>query len=201
MLEKIYAALNDGQPARSVSIDDNEYALVQDSHLLTIKPVLYVANVSEEELDGSSPYVQKVRDHAEATGSGVVVVCGSIESELAELEEEEQAEMLEALGIQEPALNLLVRATYKLLGLQSFFTAGEIEIRAWTIPVGATAPQAAGVIHSDFEKHFIRAEVFTVDDLAEHESESQIKAAGKMRLEGKEYVVTDGDIMHFRHSA
>src|SRR5690606_214258 len=127
-----------------------------------------------------------------------VLVCGSIEAELSELEEEEQLEMLEALGIEEPALNALIRATYHLLGLQSFFTAGEIEIRAWTIPIGATAPQAAGVIHTDFEKRFIRAEVFTVKDLQTYQNEAGIKAAGRLRLEGKEYVVVDGDIMHIR---
>ena len=201
VIEKVLGALNDGKPARSVTLDENEMALISDSHLLTIKPVLYVANVSEENLDGTSPLVDKVREHAGATNASVVVVCGSIESELAELEDEEQLEMLEGLGIEEPALNVLVRATYSLLGLQSFFTAGQVEIRAWTIPVGATAPQAAGTIHTDFEKRFIRAEVFTLQDLVDFKDEAGIKAAGKMRLEGKEYIVADGDIMHFRHNA
>ena len=130
-----------------------------------------------------------------------MLVCGSIEEELSELEESEQLEMLEGLGIEEPALNALIRAAYRLLGLQSFFTAGEIEIRAWTIPVGATAPQAAGAIHTDFEKRFIRAEVYTVQDLQTYNNEAGIRAAGRLRLEGKEYVVADGDILHIRHNA
>ncbi|MEM1348724.1 MAG: DUF933 domain-containing protein, partial [Myxococcota bacterium] len=162
---------------------------------------LYVANVSEDDLLGENEHVASVRELARAQGSGLVTVCGAIEAELAELDGEEQAEMLEGLGIAEPALHVLVRATYRLLGLQSFFTAGPKEIRAWTIPVGATAPQAAGAIHSDFEKHFIRAEVYTVDDLDEHKNEAGIRSAGKLRLEGREYIVEDGDIMHIRHSA
>ena len=128
-------------------------------------------------------------------------VCGAIEAELAELDEDDQREMLDGLGIGEPALNVLARETYKLLGLQSFFTAGEKEIRAWTVPVGATAPQAAGAIHSDFEKRFIRAEVYTLLDLEEHKHEAGIRAAGKLRLEGREYIVLDGDILHIRHNA
>lgn len=200
-LEKTYEALEAGRPVRGVKFTEQELELIYDLHLLTIKPVLFVANVDEDDLDGESPYVQQLRELAAETSAEMVVVCGSIEAELAELDDDEQQEMLEGLGIEEPALNVLVRATYKLLGLQSFFTAGEQEIRAWTVAVGATAPRAAGVIHTDFEKKFIRAEVYTVDDLKEHGSEVDIKAAGKMRLEGKEYVVEDGDIMHFRHGA
>lgn len=201
-LEKVYGVLSEGNPARSIEYSELELPFVRESHLLTMKPVIYVANVDESDLDGESPYVDTLRSLAAARGSEVIVVCGSIEAELADMEDdEERQEMLEGLGIAEPALNVLVRAVYHILGLQSFFTAGEKEIRAWTVPVGARAPQAAGVIHSDFEKHFIRAEVFTVEDLEEHGSESGIKAAGRMRLEGKEYVVRDGDIMHFRHSA
>ena len=200
-LEKVYAVVAEGLPARAGTYSELEQPFVNESHLLTVKPVLYVANVDEGDLEGASPHVAKLRALAAARGGEVIVVCGSIEAELAELEDEERDEMLEGLGIAEPALNVLVRATYELLGLQSFFTAGEKEIRAWTIPIGARAPQAAGVIHSDFEKHFIRAEVFTVDALAEHGSEPAIKAAGKWRLEGKDYVVIDGDIMHFRHTA
>ncbi|MGM0556117.1 MAG: redox-regulated ATPase YchF [Myxococcota bacterium] len=200
-IEKVYEALADGIPARAVEFSANERELIYDLHLLTMKPVLYVANVDEDDLEGESEHVQTLRDVAGSQKSDVVVVCGSIESELAELEDEDQAEMLDALGIEEPALNVLVRATYGLLGLQSFFTAGEKEVRAWTIPVGASAPQAAGAIHTDFEKHFIRAEVYKVSDLEELESEAEIRNAGRMRLEGKEYIVHDGDVMHFRHSA
>lgn len=201
VLEKVTEALNEGLPARAVELDENERKLVYDCHLLTSKPVLYVANVDEDDLDGESEHVQTLRELAEGEKSGVVVVCGSIESELAELEDSEKREMLEGLGIDEPALNVLVRAAYKLLGLQSFFTAGEKEVRAWTIPVGATAPQAAGAIHTDFEKKFIRAEVYTVDALEEHGDEAGIRSAGELRLEGKDYVVQDGDIMHIRHNA
>jgi len=201
VLEKLMEAFDEVKPARSLGLNEQELELVRDSHLLTIKPVLYVANVSEDDLLGENEYVAKVRELAESQGSGIVTVCGAIESELAELEGEEQMEMLEGLGIPDPALNVLVRATYRLLGLQSFFTAGPKEIRAWTIPVGATAPQAAGAIHSDFEKHFIRAEVYTVDDLDAFKDEAGIRSAGKLRLEGRDYVVEDGDIMHIRHSA
>lgn len=201
VLERIMEALNDGRPARSLEFDADEAKLVHESHLLTIKPVLYVANVAEDDLDGEAEHVQVLRDLAAAEKSEVVVVCGSIESELAELDDEETREMLDGLGISEPALNLLIRATYELLGLQSFFTAGEVEVRAWTIPVGASAPQAAGAIHTDFEKKFIRAEVYTVEALQEHGSEAAIRAAGKLRVEGKGYIVQDGDIMHILHGA
>ncbi len=199
--EKIALALNDGIPARAVELDDQEREAIHDAHLLTIKPVLFVANVADDDLDGHSPHVKKLRDYAESTNAQLVLICSTIEAELAELEEDERNEMLEGLGIEEPALNVLIRATYDLLGLQSYFTAGEQEVRAWTIHKGFTAPQAAGVIHTDFEKRFIKAEVYTVADLVEYKSEAGIKAAGKLRLEGKEYVVKDGDVMHFRHNA
>ena len=198
VLERFKAALEEGKPARSVSVTPEELPLLQDSHLLTIKPVLFIANVSEDDLEGNSELVQRVRDHAAEQGSDVVVVCGAIESELAELEEEDQLEMLEGLGIEEPALNVLIRATYRLLGLQSYFTAGVKEIRAWTIPVGATAPQAAGVIHTDFEKGFIRAEIVSYHDFIEFDGENGAREAGKWRLEGKDYIVQDGDVMLFR---
>ncbi|MFP4600583.1 MAG: redox-regulated ATPase YchF [Persicimonas sp.] len=201
VLEKVQAALNEGIPARALDLDENERKLVHDCHLLTMKPVLYVANVDEGDLDGDSPYVQELRELAEGEQSDVVVVCGSIESELAELDDDEKGEMLEGLGIDEPALNVLVRAAYKLLGLQSFFTAGEKEVRAWTIPVGATAPQAAGAIHTDFERLFIRAEVYTVEALQQYGDEAAIRQAGELRLEGKDYIVQDGDVMHIRHNA
>lgn len=201
VLEKIHAALDQGMPARKVSLDPQEEALIYDSHLLTLKPVLYVANVAEDDLDGNSEHVAKVRQYAEETNASVVTICGTIEAELAQLSDEDRQEMLDGLGIEEPALHVLIRATYSLLGLRSFFTAGVQEIRAWTIYEGYTAPQAAGVIHTDFEKRFIRAEVFTLADLEQYGSEAGIKAAGKLRLEGKEYLVKDGDIMHFRHNA
>ena len=201
VLEKVQAALAEGKTVRSVELDESEAGLIRDSHLLTGKPVLFIANVEEDDLEGNHPHVAALRELAASQKSEMVIVCGSIESELAQMEPEEQLEMLEGLGIEEPALNVLVRATYEILGLQAFFTAGEKEIRAWTIPVGATAPQAAGVIHTDFQKRFIRAEVYTVADLETYGDETGIKAAGKLRLEGKEYVVNDGDILHIRHNA
>ena len=198
VLERVVDHLERGESARTLDLSDEEAALLKDCHLLTIKPVIYVANVAEDDLEGEHDLVTRVREHAAKQGDQVVCVCGAIESELAELEEADQLEMLEGLGIKEPALNVLVRATYALLGLQSYFTAGEKEIRAWTIPVGITAPQAAAVIHSDFEKQFIRAEVYTLEDLLAHKNEAGIKAAGKLRVEGRDYVVADGDIMFIR---
>ncbi len=200
-LEVLYEGLSEGRPARSLELSETQQEMIKDCHLLTAKPVLYVGNVADDDLDGQHPHVAALRQLAKEQGAEMEIVCGSLEAELAELEDDEQQEMLEGLGIDEPALNQLVRATYHLLGLQSYFTAGEKEVRAWTIPVGATAPEAAGVIHSDFEKNFIRAEVYTVEDLQKHESEAGIRDAGKMRLEGKSYVVQDGDVMHIRHGA
>ena len=200
VLAKIKTALDEGHPARSVELEETELELVRDCHLLTIKPILYIANVDEGDLHGEGELVQRVRKLAAEQGAGVVPVCGAIEEELSELEDEDQLEMLEGLGIEEPALSVLARETYKLLGLQSFFTAGETEIRAWTVPVGATAPEAAGQIHTDFEKKFIRAAVYTLEDLEEHHDEPSIRAAGKLRLEGRDYIVQDGDIMHIRHN-
>jgi ribosome-binding ATPase YchF (GTP1/OBG family) len=165
--------------------------------LLSAKRILYVANVDEGNLQGEGPLVDKVRQHAAANGGEVVVVCAKIESELAELDEADRTEMLESLGMKEPALAAVARSAYHLLGLQSFFTAGEKEIRAWPIAIGATAPQAAGVIHSDFEKGFIRAEIYSVNDLDQFKSEAAIRAAGKLRVEGKSYVMQDGDVCHF----
>ncbi len=201
VLERVGAALDEGKTVRSIGLSERERELIHDSHLLTIKPVLYVANVAEDDLVSENEHVRKLRELAASQGSEVVVLCAAIESELIELEEADQLEMLEGLGIEEPALNVLARATYKLLGLQSYFTAGEKEIRAWTIPVGATAPQAAGVIHSDFERRFIRAQVYTVAALQEHHNEAAIRSAGKLRVEGREYIVQDGDILHILHNA
>jgi hypothetical protein len=198
LLEKCQSLLAAGKPVRGLRVDDPEARKVfQSLSLLTAKPVLYVANVNEGDLLGRGPLVQKVRERAAAEGGGVVPVCAKIESELNELEPADRDEMLKGLGLTEPALAVLAREAYKLLGLHSFFTAGPKEIRAWTVPIGATAPQAAGVIHSDFERGFIRAEVYTVSDLEIYKTEAAIRAAGKLRTEGKSYVVQDGDICHF----
>jgi len=198
VLEKCNAHLEQGHPLRTLELNELQWKSVNSFGFLTAKPIMYVANVSEDDLEGKSPLVDKVRQHAEKAGAGLAVVCAKIESEIAELEPEERSEMLEAVGLAEPALAVLAREAYRTLGLESYFTAGEKEVRAWTIPTGATGPEAAGVIHTDFEKGFIRAEVFTLEDLEEHGSEVEIKKAGKMRVEGKTYIVKDGDICHFR---
>ncbi len=198
LLERAQGPLNEGASLRSIDWTDEERKLLKGFGLMTLKPVLYVANVDESDVRGEGPLVQKVRERATKEGAPVVAVCAKIESELAELDEADREEMLKDLGLEEPALASLARAAYGMLGLQSYFTAGEKEIRAWTIHKGDTAPQAAGVIHTDFERGFIRAEVYTLDDLEKHGSEAAIKAAGRLRSEGKGYVVQDGDIMHFR---
>jgi GTP-binding protein YchF len=190
--------LNAGKPVRSLSYDDPTSArILREQQFITSKRVLYVANVGEEDLTGTNPRVEKVQQHAAAEGSEVVKVVARLEAEIAELDEADRTEMLQSVGLEEPALAPLARAAYRLLGLQSYFTAGPKEIRAWTVPVGATAPQAAGVIHTDFERGFIRAEVYSVDDLAQFKSEKAIREAGKMRLEGKSYVMQDSDVCHF----
>jgi hypothetical protein len=170
---------------------------VKEFGLLTAKPILYVANVDEGDLAGKGPLVQRVRETAAKAGAEVVPVCAKLEAEIAELDPADRAEMLAGAGLTEPALAALARAAYKTLGLQSYFTAGEKEVRAWTIPVGALAPQAAGVIHTDFEKGFIRAEIYAIEDLEQYHTEKDIRAAGKLRVEGKDYVMRDGDICHF----
>jgi len=195
---KLVDGLGEGKPARALDWDDDEQAALQAAQMITAKPILYVCNVDEDGLSEDNAHVAAVKAHAEAVGAGVVVLCGAIEAEIAELDEEDKADFLEDMGIEEPGLARLARATYELLGLQTYFTAGEKEIRAWTIRKGWTAPQAAGVIHTDFERGFIRAEVYTLDALREHKTEAGMKAAGKLRLEGKEYLVKDGDVMHFR---
>ncbi len=197
LLEKCQAALDAELPVRTIDFDADERRELKSLGLLTAKQILYIANVDEDNLHGQSPLVQRVREYAQANGGAVVPVCAKIEAELVELDEVDRQEMLESLGMDEPALAAVARAIYQLLGLQSFFTAGPKEIRAWTIPAGATAPQAAGVIHSDFERGFIRAEVYHADDLVRHQSEAAIKSAGKMRSEGKAYVMQDGDVCHF----
>lgn len=200
VLAPIRAALEAGKPVRSLGLTAEQLALVYDFHLITSKKVMYVANVDDKDIGASepNPYVKKVMEHAKLEGSPVVQICGKIESEIAELSDEDKAAFLGDMGMEEPGLNRVIRAGYDLLGLQTYFTAGKIEVRAWTIPKGAKAPQAAGVIHSDFEKGFIRAEVYHYDDLMKHKSEAAIRDAGALRVEGKEYVVRDGDIMHFR---
>ena len=197
VIEKCQAHRAGDLPLRSLNLHDGEQKIVAGYGLMTAKPMLYVANVDENDLEGKSEIAQKVREHAEKVGAGIVCVCARLEAEIAELDEEDREEMLETVGLTEPALAVLAREAYRALGLQSYFTAGEKEVRAWTIPVGATAPQAAGVIHTDFEKGFIRAEVFTLDDLIEFKTEKDIRSAGKLRVEGKNYVVSDGDICHF----
>ena len=197
VLEQCQKVLAAGRPVRSIDFEPEQRKLVKGMGLLTEKRVLYVANVDDSNPAGEGPLVQAVRDYAAANGGEVVVVCAKIESELSELDEKDKAEMLESLGMKEPALAAVARATYHLLGLQSFFTAGPKEIRAWPVPQGATAPQAAGVIHSDFERGFIRAEIYSVADLEQHKSEAAIRAAGRMRVEGKTYVMQDSDVCHF----
>jgi GTP-binding protein YchF len=197
VIEKCLAHLAMELPLRSLDLNDIERKSIRSYGLMTLKPILYVANVSEDDLEGKASLVNDVREHAQKVNAGVVAVCAKIESEIAEIDPSERAEMLEAVGLKEPALDVLAREAYRTLGLESYFTAGEKEVRAWTIPKGATGPQAAGVIHTDFEKGFIRAEVYSLADLEAYGSEAKIRAAGKLRIEGKNYIVQDGDICHF----
>jgi hypothetical protein len=197
ILRKAKVHLNEGKPVRQIEFTADEQKHVKSLGLITAKKVLYVANVDENDLHGESPYVQTVRERAAKEGGFVVPVCGKLEAELAELDAADRKEMLQSMGLKEPALAALAREAYRLLGMHSYFTAGPKEIRAWEIPVGATAPQAAGVIHTDFERGFIRAEIYTLDDLKQYKTEAAIKAAGRLRAEGKAYVMKDGDITHF----
>jgi GTP-binding protein YchF len=198
VLEECEKRLGEGTPVRGYEpTDPDQQKALKGMQFLSDKPILYVANVDEDDLAGTGPLVQKVRERAASVGAEVVAVCAKLESELAELEEADRKEMLESVGLTEPALNALARAAYKTLGLQSYFTAGPKEIRAWTIPIGATAPEAAGVIHSDFQRGFIRVEVYSVEDLEKHGTEKAIREAGKLRVEGKDYVMQDGDVCHF----
>ena len=189
--------LEEGLPIRSGEFDEGTSVLLRDGGFITMKPVLYVCNVDEGSAAEGNAHSAKVAEHAAREGAGCVVLSGQIEAEVSELDEEEATEFLADLGLSETGLAKLARAAYELLGLRTYFTAGEKEIRAWTIHEGWKGPQAAGVIHSDFERGFIRANVFTLDDLDQYKSEAAIRAAGKLRSEGKEYVVADGDIMHF----
>lgn len=199
VLEKLKAAFEAEKPARSVELTEEELKVVKGLHLLTIKPMLYVANVAEDEVNDAdnNEFVQKVRDYAAAEGAEVIVVCARIEEEIAQLDDEEKAMFLEELGIDESGLDKLIKASYNLLGLATYFTAGVQEVRAWTFRKGMKAPQCAGVIHSDFERGFIRAETVSYDDLVEYGSKPAAKEAGRLRLEGKEYIVKDGDVMEF----
>jgi ribosome-binding ATPase len=197
ILRRAKIHLNEAKPVRQMEFTPDERKQLKSLGLITAKKVLYVANVDENDLHGQGPLVQKVRERAAAEGGFVVPICGKLEAELAELDDADRQEMLQSMGLKEPALAALAREAYRLLGLQSFFTAGPKEIRAWEIPVGATGPQAAGVIHTDFERGFIRAEIYTLDDLKQYKTEAAIKAAGKLRAEGKSYVMKDGDITHF----
>ncbi len=196
--EKMKGLLEEGNLVSSHEWSETEWESILEAQLITSKPVLFVCNVDEDGLDEDNEFVTIVRSHAEKLGSGVVKVCAQAEAELSELEAEERVEFLQDLGIDEPGLDKLARATYALLGLQTYFTAGEKEIRAWTIKEGFKAPQAAGVIHTDFERGFIKAEVYSIQDLINVGSEKGLKEAGKLRIEGKEYIVKDGDVMHFR---
>jgi len=197
LVEKVYNQLSAGKAVRSLDLSDDDRKTVSTWGLLTSKPVLYCCNVGEGDLPAGNPWSDAVKARAKAEGAGVVILCGKVEAELAELPEEDRGELLSSYGLTEPALATLARECYRLLGLQSYFTAGEKEVRAWTIKKGATGPQAAGVIHTDFEKGYIRAQVYSLEDLETYHSEAAIKAAGKLRMEGKDYVVQDGDIMHF----
>jgi GTP-binding protein YchF len=196
VLQKLAAALNEGKSARSIGLDDEERALVRDLFLLTLKPLMYIANVREDGFE-NNPHLDAVRQRAAGEGAEVVPVCAAIEEELAQLDEADRDEFLKDLGLEEPGLNRVIRAGYKLLNLQTYFTAGEKEVRAWTIKRGATAPQAAGVIHTDFERGFIRAETVSYDDFIQYKGESGAASAGKLRKEGKDYIVKDGDVLHF----
>ncbi|MEM7676239.1 MAG: redox-regulated ATPase YchF [Myxococcota bacterium] len=199
-LQPLKAALEKGIPARAAGLAPELMERVRELQLITRKRVMYVANVSEEDLQNldANPYLAKVRAHAEKEGSAVVPICGKIEAELSELDGDERREFLSEVGLSEPGLDRVIRAGYDLLGLQTFFTAGETEVRAWTFQKGWTAPKCAGVIHSDFERGFIKAEVFHYDDLFRLNTEAAIKEAGLLRIEGKTYVMTDGDVVHFR---
>ena len=200
-LEKVKKVLEEGKCARVLDYTDEEKEVLRDSFLLTLKPILYVANVSEDELDSvdSNENVRRVKEYAATEGAEVIPLCVKIEEELSALEKDDKLEMLEALGLEESGLDKLIKASYKLLGLMSFLTAGEPEVRAWTIKIGTKAPQAAGKIHSDIERGFIRAEVVSYDDLiACGGSMVNVKEKGLMRLEGKEYIMQDGDIVLFR---
>jgi len=197
LLEDILSKLDDGTAVRAMALDEQQLSAIYDLHLLTVKPTMYVANVSEDGFENNT-HLDAVKALAEKEGAFVVPICAAIEAEISELEDDEKADFLSEMGFEEPGLDRVIRAGYSLLGLQTYFTAGVKEVRAWTVHIGATGPQAAGVIHTDFEKGFIRAEVIAYEDFVANKGEQGAKEAGKWRLEGKEYIVQDGDVMHFR---
>jgi GTP-binding protein YchF len=197
VIEKCLQHVTAEQPLRKLELTEPESRAVSSFGLMTAKPILYVANVDESDLEGQGKLVTAVREYASRVGAGLVAVCAKLEAEIAELDPPERQDMLDAVGLAEPALAVLAREAYRTLGLQSYFTAGEKEVRAWTIPRGATAPQAAGVIHTDFERGFIRAEVYSVEDLEQYHTEAAIRQHGKLRIEGKSYLMQDGDVCHF----
>jgi len=197
LFERVRAHLNEALPVRMLGLGKDELADLYGLHLLTVKPTMYIANVDENGFENNR-HLDRVREIAATEGASVVPICNKLESEIAELEDAEKLEFLQDLGMEEPGLDRVIRAGYGLLGLQTYFTAGVKEVRAWTVKIGATAPQAAGVIHTDFEKGFIRAEVIAYDDFIQYKGEQGAKDAGKWRLEGKEYIVQDGDVVHFR---
>ncbi|EIJ43244.1 GTP-binding protein YchF [Beggiatoa alba B18LD] len=197
LFERLFAQLDAGKAVRGLSLNEEEQQWIKELHLLTAKPTVYIANVNEDGFE-NNPYLDQVRQLAEQENAVVVPVCAKTESELVALDAEERQEFLQEMGMDEPGLNRVIHAGYRLLGLQTYFTAGEKEVRAWTVAIGATAPQAAAVIHTDFEKGFIRAEVIAYNDFVAYKGEQGAKEAGKWRLEGKEYIVQDGDVMHFR---
>jgi GTP-binding protein YchF len=197
VLQKLAAGLNQGRPARSLGLSGDERSQVRDLFLLTLKPLMYIANVREDGFT-NNPHLDAVRRRAESEGAEVVPVCAAIEEELAQLDDADRDVFLHDMGLDEPGLNRMIRAAYKLLGLQTYFTAGEKEVRAWTVKRGATAPQAAGVIHTDFERGFIRAETVSFDDYIKYRGEAGAREAGRLRLEGKDYIVQEGDVLHFR---
>jgi len=197
LLEKVQAQLDAGKPARAMGLSDEEKEDLYEFHLITLKPVMYIANVNEDGFE-NNPYLDAVAKIASQEDAVVVPICAAIESELIELDEDECQEFLQELGLEEPGLNRVIRAGYELLGLQTYFTAGEKEVRAWTVAIGATAPKAAAVIHTDFERGFIRAATISYEDFIANGGEQGAKVAGKLRDEGKEYIVQDGDVMHFK---
>ncbi len=198
LLEKLKQSLEKNIPPRSLDLTDEEKKILKPFNLLTIKPIIYVANVSDEEINEDNQYVKTLKDYAKKENAEVVKISAKIEEELADLDDEEKAEFLNDLGIEESGLDKLIKSSYKLLGLSTFLTAGEDEVKAWTYRQGKTAPECAGIIHTDFRKGFIKAEIMSFKDLKELGSEQKVKEAGKLRLEGKEYIMQDGDICHFR---
>ena len=197
LLTKVQAVLDEGKPVRTLALGDQEKALLKPLCLITAKPAMFVGNVAEDGFD-NNPFLDRLREYASAQNAPVVAICAKIEAELSEMDDADRLEFLKELGQDEPGLNRLIRAGFKLLGLQTYFTAGVKEVRAWTIHIGDTAPQAAGVIHTDFEKGFIRAETIAFDDFIKYRGEAGARDAGRLRLEGKEYIVQEGDVLHFR---